>query len=118
MYDWVSECLQGNKIKAYVVDAEGNTGKEYIEISAGSSDPAARRIAILARAETEIMRLSNIFPVQTDSTAALKGMRINYKTEDYVVGMGRGGIQYYTYSMSDAEFADYVKKQGGILNYK
>lgn len=118
LYDWVSECLQGNKIKAYVVDAEGNTGKEYIEISAGSSDPAARRIAILARAETEIMRLSNIFPVQTDSTAALKGMRINYKTEDYVVGMGRGGIQYYTYSMSDAEFADYVKKQGGVLNYK
>ena len=118
LYDWVSECLQGNKIKAYVVDAEGNTGKEYIEISAGSSDPAERRIAILARAETEIMRLSNIFPVQTDSTAALKGMRINYKTEDYVVGMERGGIQYYTYSMSDAEFADYVKKQGGVLNYK
>lgn len=118
LYEWVSECLQGEKIKAYVVDAEGNKTSEFIEVSAGSSDPAARRIAILARAETEIMRLSNIFPVQTDSTAALKGMRINYKTEDYVVGMGRGGIQYYTYSMSDAEFADYVKKQGGVLNYK
>lgn len=118
LYDWVSECLQGEKIKAYVVDAEGNKTSEFIEVSAGSSDPAERRIAILARAETEIMRLSNIFPVQTDSTASLRGMRINYKTEEYVVGMGRGGIQYYTYSMSDAEFADYVKKQGGVLNYK
>ena len=119
LYDWVSKCLQGNAITAYVVDAEGNTGKETVTISAGSSDPASRRVTILAAAECAIMEIANIFPVQTDATASLRGMRVNYKTEDYVVGMGRGGIEWYTYTMDDASFAEFVKSQsGGVLNYK
>ena len=119
LYDWVSKCLQGDKITAKVVDAEGNVTEETVEISAGSSDPASRRVKILAACETKIMTLSNIFPVQTDASASLRCMRVNYKTEEYVVGMGRGGIQYYTYDMDDAEFLAYAKAQdGGILNYK
>ena len=119
LYDWVSECLQGNKITATVVDANGNATDKTINISAGSSDPASRRIKILAACETKIMTLSNIFPVQTDASASLRCMRVNYKTEEYVVGMGRGGIQYFTYAMDDAEFLAYAKAQdGGILNYK
>ena len=65
------------------------------------------------------MTLSNIFPVQTDASASLRCMRVNYKTEEYVVGMGRGGIQYYTYAMDDAEFLAHAAAQdGGVLNYK
>lgn len=119
LYDWVSECLQGNKIDAYVVGADGEVTEEKVTISAGSSDPANRRVKILAACETKIMTLSNIFPVQTDASASLRCMRINYKTEEYVVGMGRGGIQYYTYDMDDADFLAYAKAQdGGVLNYK
>ena len=119
LYDWVSECLQGNKIDAYVVGADGEVTEEKVTISAGSSDPANRRVKILAACETKIMTLSNIFPVQTDASASLRCMRINYKTEDYVVGMGRGGIQYYTYDMDDTDFLAYAKAQdGGVLNYK
>ena len=119
LYDWVSVCLQGDKITANVVDAEGNVTEETVELSAGSSDPAATRVKILAACETKIMTLSNIFPVQTDASASLRCMRINYKTEEYVVGMGRGGITYYTYDMDDAEFLAYVASQdGGVLNYK
>lgn len=118
LYDWVSECLQGNTIKAYVV-VNGEVTDEVVEISAGASDPAARRITILATAEQAIMQLANIFPMMTDASASLRCMRINYKTEDYVVGMGRGGLEWYTYGMDDAEFADYVSQQpGGVLNYK
>ncbi|MBQ7326416.1 MAG: hypothetical protein IJW93_02940 [Clostridia bacterium] len=119
LYDWVSKCLQGDEITAKVVDAEGNVTEETVQISAGSSDPASRRVKILAACETKIMTLSNIFPVQTDASASLRCMRVNYKTEEYVVGMGRGGIQYYTYDMDDAEFLAYAAAQdGGILNYK
>ena len=119
LYDWVSKCLQGDEITATVVDAEGNATEETVKLSAGSSDPAARRVKILAACETKIMTLSNIFPVQTDASASLRCMRINYKTEEYVVGMGRGGIQYYTYAMDDADFLAYAAAQdGGILNYK
>jgi hypothetical protein len=46
-------------------------------------------------------------------------MRVNYKTENYVLGMGRGGIQYYTYAMTDEDFLAYAAQQeGGVLNYK
>ncbi len=119
LYAWVSECLQGDEIIATVIGSDGQPTNEKQAIRAGSSDPASRRITILAAAEEAIMKISNIFPLMTDSTAALKGMRLNYATEEYIVGMGRGGIQYYTYSMDDAEWAAYVKAQpNGTLNYK
>ena len=118
LYDWVSVCLQGDKITATVVVNDEATD-ETVSISAGSSAPAATRVKILAACETKIMTLSNIFPVQTDASASLRCMRITYKTEEYVVGMGRGGIQYYTYAMDDAEFLAYAAAQdGGVLNYK
>ncbi len=118
LYDWVSEALQGNTITCGVVGADGNTTGETVEISAGSSDPADRRVKILAAAEVAVLNLSNIFPIQTDATASLRCMRINYKTEEYILGVGRGGTKYYTYAMDDAEFAAYVTAEGGELNYK
>ncbi len=118
LYDWVSEALQGNTIECGVVGADGKTTGEVVKISAGSSAPAARRITILAAAEEAVLNLSNIFPLQTDASASLRCMRVNYKTEEYILGVGRGGTKYYTYAMDDAEFAAYVTKVGGTLNYK
>ncbi len=118
LYDWVSQALQGNKITASVVGADGNVTGETVEISAGASDPAARRITILAATEEAILNLANIFPVQTDASASLRCMRYIYKTEDYIMGVGRGGVKYCTYTMDDAEFAAHVVEQGGVLNYK
>ncbi len=118
LYDWVSEALQGNTITTSVVGADGNTTGETVSISAGPSDPAERRVTILAAAEAKIMTLANIFPMQTDSVASLRCMRVNFKTDEYVVGMGFGGIEWRTYAMDDAEFASYVSSQGGVLNYK
>lgn len=118
-YAWVSQCLQGDEIDTKVVDAEGNTTSEVVKVRAGASDPMERRIAILAAAEEKIMTLVNIFPTSTDASAHLRCMRISYKTEDYVLGMGFGGVKYYTYSMTDEEFVQYAKdQQGGKLNYK
>ncbi len=119
LYDWVSEALMGNEIECNVVDAQGNTTTEKVKISAGASDPAERRIKILAAAEEAVMNLSNIFPIQTDASASLRCMRVNYKTEEYILGVGRGGMKYYTYAMDDAEFLAYAAAQeGGVLNYK
>lgn len=119
LYDWVSQICQGNKVSVKVIGADGQPTGETMEISAGSSDLSSRRITILAATEAKILTLANVFPLMTDSSASLKCMRVNYKTEDYVVGMGRGGIEWYTYAMDDAEFAAYVAKQdGGVLNYK
>ncbi len=118
LYDWVSEALQGNTITCGVVGADGEVTGETVQISAGASDPAERRVHILAAAEEAVLNIANIFPLQTDASASLKCMRVNYKTEDYIMGVGRGGIEWYTYSMDDAEFAAHVTAQGGVLNYK
>jgi len=118
LYDWVSEALQGNTITANVVGADGNVTNETVSISAGTSDPGERRVKILAAAEAKIMTLANIFPMQTDSQASLRCMRVKFKTDEYVVGMAFGGVEWRTYAMDDEEFASYVASQGGILNYK
>lgn len=117
LYDWVSEACMGNEITAVVVDKDGNATKESVTLSAGTSDAPETRITILAAAEGKILTLANVFPLSTDATASLRCMRVKYKTEDYVVGMGRGGIEWYTYAMDDTEFAEYVNSQGGKLDY-
>ena len=53
-----------------------------------------------------------------DSGATLKGMQIEYFLEDEVFPLGRGGIKYMTYNMTDAEWDAFVVEQGGTLNYK
>ena len=59
-----------------------------------------------------------MIPLTTDSSAALKGDQIQYYTEEYVYGVGRGGLKYMTYNYSDAEWADFIAEQGGSLDYK
>lgn len=117
LYDWVSVACQGDEITAFVVDANGEATKDTVKLTAGTSDDPETRITILATAEGKILTIANVFPLSTDASASLRCMRVNYKTEDYVVGMGRGGIEWYTYAMDDAEFAEYVKSQGGKLDY-
>ena len=119
LYNWVSVALQGDKITITELDENGEGTDRTLKISAGSSDPSGRRLAILAAAEEKVMTLANIFPLQTDSSASLHCMRINYKTDEYVLGMGFGGVKYFTYNMTDKEFLTQAYKQKGHkLNYK
>ena len=125
LYAWVSEALQGNDIVATIIGADGKPVKDEAGndvtkvVNAGSGIDGSIRTAILAKCETKVLTLSNIFPMQTDASASLRCMRVNYKTENYILGMGRGGIQYYTYAMSDDEFlAHAAAQEGGVLNYK
>ena len=59
-----------------------------------------------------------MLPLTGDASAALKGMQIKYYTEDYVFGVGRGGLKYMTYDYSDAEWDAFVADKGGKLEYK
>ncbi len=111
IYDW-QKALTGEEIDTK--DANGNV----VKIKAGPSEPTELRYIILATLEEAVLNVGNIFPLNTDASASLKCMRVNFKTEEYILGVGRGGIQYYTYSMDDAEFADFIASQGGVLNYK
>ena len=130
---WGKECLNGEEIEAVKV-VNGEATEESIFISAGTTVTVAVgeaeaqpvpeaenpviRLDILAAVEGAVLEQYDMIPINLDSSANLKGMKIVYGTEEFVYGVGRGGVQYMTYKQTDAEWDAYVKAQGGTLNYK
>ena len=103
-----------NGTPATIVAADGTT-KEY---SCGSADgdPEAR-LQILGSFEGAIMMNYDFIPLSGDSSAQLVGQQVQYHSDEYLYGVGFGGIKYMTYNYSDAEWAEYVASQNGELDY-
>ena len=118
VYDWGKDALSGKDIIAYVVGDDGMATDEEVVINAGANADAELRLNILAAVEGAVLQQYDMIPINLDSSAALKGMKIKYGTEEYVFGVGRGGIKYMTYLFDDEAWDAYVKAQGGELNYK
>lgn len=109
--DWYN-VMAGNKtvLKA----ADGST----IEYSCGSSDnDPETRLRLLGAMEGAVLLNYNFIPVMDNSTAQLKGQQVEFYTEEYIFGMGFGGVKYYTYNYTDAEWDAYVASQNGELDY-
>ena len=117
VFDWGKNALQGVAINATVIE-NGEPTSQKVQISAGTDADPDVRLNILAAVEGAVLEQYDMIPVGTEASASLKGMRIKFYTEEYVYGMGRGGIRYMTYTMNDQEWADYVSAQGGTLNYQ
>ncbi len=109
--DW-TYCLGGEEI---TITAEDGTTKTF---KAGSSDGVDEaRFAILTVMENAILETYHLIPLIDDASASLKGMQIEFYTEEYIYGVGRGGVKYMSYNYTDAEWNDFVASQGGSLNY-
>ena len=52
-----------------------------------------------------------------DGSMALLSQQVYYVVEEYNPVMGRGGIAYTKYNYNDADWAAFVKEQGGELKY-
>ena len=103
-----------NGVKKTIKAADGTT-KEY---SCGSADgDKETRLMILGKMEGKVLMNYNFIPLSGDATAQLKGQKIKYYTEEYIFGMGFGGIKYMTFNYTDAEWDAYVDSQGGKLSY-
>ncbi len=114
VWDWTC-AIMGDKVT--IVDVATNEAIE--EYSCGLSDEKDNeRLNILAAIEGAVLSTYDLLPINNESSAALKGMQIQYYTEEYVYGVGRGGIKYMTYNYTDEEWAAFVAEQGGELNYK
>ncbi len=110
-YDW-SNCINGEEITITAADGSTKTFK------AGVTDHVnEQRFQILAALEGAILENYNLIPLMDDCSASIKGMQVEHYKEDYIYGVGRGGVKYMTYNYTDAEWADYVASQGGTLNY-
>lgn len=109
--DW-TYTISGQPIT--VTDADGNTKDFSADVT---DDNAQERFEILAALEGAVLERYELLPLIDDSSAELKSMKINFATEDYVFGMGFGGIKYYTYNYTDDEWAAFIAEQGGTLTY-
>ena len=111
LFDWYT-AMSGTAVTLKAED-----GSE-VEFSCGSADnnPVVR-MQILAGLENAILTNYTTIPLMDASSAGLKGMQIQYYTEDYVFGMGRGGVKYYTYNYTDAEWDAFVAENNNELDY-
>ena len=101
-------------VETEITAADGTT----ITYKCGSSDgDPETRLEILGAMEGAVLLNYNFIPVMDDSSAQLKGQQIEYYTEDYIFGMGFGGMKYYSFNYTDAEWDAYVAEQGGTLDY-
>ena len=97
-----------------IMAADG-TKKTY---KCGAADEKPEeRLQILGALEGTVLQNYNFIPIMDDAGAQLRGRQIKYYTEEYIFGMGFGGIKYYTYEFTDAEWEAYVKGNNGMLDY-
>ena len=75
------------------------------------------RLNILAAIETEVLATYNYIPMIQNASMALLSKQVYYVVEEYNAVMIRGGITYLKYNYNEAEWAEYVKSQGGELAY-
>lgn len=109
--DW-NNVMKGDKVTLKAED--GST----IEYSCGTADnDPETRLRLLGAMEGAVLLNYNFIPVMDNSTAQLKGQQIEFYTEEYIFGMGFGGVKYYTYNYTDAEWDAYVASQNGELDY-
>jgi ABC-type transport system substrate-binding protein len=111
VYNWF---LIMNGTPCTITAADGTT-KEY---SCGSADEDPEsRLQILGTFEGAIMMNYDFIPLSGDSSAQLVGQQVQYFSDEYLYGVGFGGIKYMTYNYSDAEWVEYVASQNGELDY-
>lgn len=109
--DW-NDIMVGNVCTIYAEDGSS------IDYSCGGADnDPETRLEILAALENAVLMSYDMIPLMDDANAGLKGQQIQYFTEEYIFGMGRGGIKYYTYNYTDAEWDAYVASNGNELDY-
>jgi hypothetical protein len=104
-----------NGTPATITAADGTT----MEYSCGVADEDPEtRLEILGALEGAVLLNYNFIPIMDDAGAQIRGQQIKYYTEEYIFGLGFGGLKYYTYNYTDAEWDAYVAANNGQLNYK
>ncbi len=76
------------------------------------------RLEIVAAMEREFMCKYYRIPMAAGCTAFLQSYQTEYYTDTYNVMYGFGGLELMTYNYTDAQWAEYVAKEGGTLSYE
>ena len=76
------------------------------------------RLDILSQVESKYLDLYYRIPLSAVTSCFLNSYQCSEYTDEYNVMYKFGGIELRTYNYTDAEWAEYVSSQGGILNYE
>lgn len=76
------------------------------------------RAEVLAQLEKNVLLNYTTIPLMNQGAVQLKSYKVNFGREEYIYGVGRGGVRYMTYNYNDADWATYCASQAdGILTY-
>ena len=75
------------------------------------------KLQITAALEKEFLAKSSRLPMAVTTVCSILSYKVDEYTDSYNIMYGFGGFRLMSYNYDDAEWAKYVKKQGGELNY-
>ncbi|MDE7264323.1 MAG: hypothetical protein K2N64_06650 [Anaeroplasmataceae bacterium] len=84
--------------------------------ASGRIDDEAR-CALIAALEGEVLKMYYTVPIVNSFTSTLVSYKWEYKSRSYNTFMGYGGVRYITYNYTNAEWNQFVKSQGGRIDY-
>ncbi len=94
---------------AQTINGDGEyAGDEFVDV----------KLAVLSQVETGILQAYQCIPWGTSTVCDLYSQRLEWATLDFNIMYSYGGVRLLKFNMSDAEWADYVASQGGILSYE
>ena len=114
VYDW--RCLLTGEQKTFTV-LDGTDQPTTITLSASDPQHSAMRITILSCLENAILQQYNVIKICGTVNAHMISHCTSYPTDQYVYGIGYGGLKYLQFSMTDAEWAQAVANNGGSWDY-
>ena len=75
------------------------------------------KLAITAKLEEEFLKKYYRIPLAVTTVCSILSYKVEEYTDSYNIMYGFGGFRLMSYNYDDAEWAKYVKKQKGELNY-
>lgn len=96
-----------------ILTGQSDTGLNW---SYGKVDGSIRA-QVLAEMQKKILLDYTTIPMMTEGAVQLLSYKVNYGKENYMFGMGFGGIRYMTHNYDDYDWNRFVKKNGGHLSY-
>ncbi len=96
-----------------ILTGQSDTGLNW---SYGKVDGSIRA-QVLAEMQKKILLDYTTIPMMTEGAVQLLSYKVNYGKENYMFGMGFGGIRYMTHNYDDYDWSRFVKKNGGHLSY-
>lgn len=76
------------------------------------------KLSVTAQMEEAFLKKYYRIPLASTTVPSMLAYKVSYYTEDYNIMYGFGGLELMQYNYNDAEWAEYVKSEGGQLSYE